>query len=207
MNCKAEEVQSRAALRSAYRQMGEIFLSFLDMSAGCVLHDHAGLGKKRLQQLFDITNNVLNTQMKHLAADGEKEEETVLTIIWKMKQELKICGFDFDAETAALEFKDPFHNTWHNASQRNQHEHRVNFVHRMHPTVAVYYLSILDYMHNEIGYGKERLHNLYVALREDYNLFLTAYLACKPKSDAEAEKMIEERQKRVEAFGLNVIEF
>lgn len=207
MKCKAQEVQSRAALRSAYRQMGEVFLSFLDASSGCVLHDHAGLGKKRLQRLLDITNNALNNSMKRMAADNEAEEETVLTVLWKVTSGLRYCGFDFEEETKALKFIDPFNDTWHTAAEKSKHAHRAEFVHRMTHATSVYYITILDYAHTEMGYGKGRLHNLYAALRGDFNKFLAAYLMCKPKGDAEAQKMLEERQKRIEEIGLTLVEY
>lgn len=206
MKCKAQEIQSRDMLRNAYRTMGEYFLSFLDVSTGRVLHKR-GFGAKRLQKIFSISNSALNDEMKRMAADGEQEEETVLTVMWKLTRDLKMCGFDFDAETKSLEFDDPFERTWHTAAEKSKHAHRSAFAHRMRPPVSAYYLSILDYAHTELGYGKGRLHDLYVDLRKDYNAFLAAYLMCKQKGDDEAKRMIEERQNYVTKIGLKLIEF
>lgn len=207
MKCKAQEVQSREALRKVYREMGEIILSFLDVSTGCVLHDFRGFGKKRLQQAFDITSAAINDCMTRMAADGEAEDETILTVIWKFKRELKACGFDYDAESEALAFSDPFERTWHTSAEKSKHTHRSEFVKRMRHATDAYYLSLLDYAHTELKYGKGRLHDLYAVLREDFNKFLGAYLMCKPKGDTEAQKMLKERQKRIEEIGLKLIEF
>jgi hypothetical protein len=187
--------------------MGEFFLSFLDVSTGSVLHKKYGLGKKSLQAVFNLTNKTLSDAMNRMAADNESDDETILTISWKLRRELEYCGFNYVEESKALAFVDPFDKTWHNASEKHKHNSRAEFVRRVSVSVELYYLTILDYMHTEKGFGKKkRLHDLYAALREDYNKFLAAYLMCKPKGDAEAQNIILERQKQLEDIVLQLIE-
>lgn len=206
MKCHAEQIYAQQRLKESYRTMGEFFLSFLDVSTATVLHKKYRLGKKQLHKIFDITNKTLCDFLQRMAADNEPEDETILTIIWRMSRELQYCGFDYEKESQALAFNDPFNKTWHTAAEKHKHTSRTEFVRRVSPTTALYYIIILDYMRTEKGFGKKRLHDLYAALREDYNKFLAAYLMCKSKGDAEAQNIILERQKQLEDIGLQLIE-
>lgn len=206
MKCKAKEILAQRRREEAYQEMGTFFLAFLDASTGSVLHDKYNLGKKKLQQIFNITEHSLSAAMSRMAADNETEYDTILTVLWKMTQDFKYYGFDYAAETESLKFNDPFDKTWHNAATRLKHLRRTEFVRRMSPIVAFYYAIILDYMHTEKGFGKGRLHDLYSLLCEDYHRFLGAYLRCDAKGDAEAQNLVLERQKQIEDIGLTLVD-
>ena len=207
MKCRAREIQYREALHAAYHDMAEIFLSFLDVSAGCIVSEKCGFKKKRLQHLFDITNAALTDCMQRMAADGEEAEETAETALWKMVRDLKYHGFNFYDEKEAHAFVDPFFNTWHSEREIHKHESRAEFVSRMDTATDLYYVTLLNYMHDERGYGAMRLRELYADLREDLNKFLAAYVGrCDLKGDEEAQIMLEERQQRVIALGLVLID-
>lgn len=207
MKCKAREIQSREALRGAYRDMGEIFLSFLDVSTACIVSVKCGFKKKRLQHLFDITNAALADCMRRMAADNEEELETAETALWKMVHDLKYHGFNYYDEKEARAFVDPFFNTWHSDREIRKHASRAEFVSRMDVATDLYYVTLLNYMHDERGYGAIRLRELYADLREDFNKFLAAYVGrCDSRGDEEAQIMLEERQQRAIALGLTLIE-
>lgn len=208
MKCKAREIQSREALHAAYREMGETFLSFLDVSTGCIVSAMCGFKKKRLQHLFDITNSALTVEMNRMAAEGDDEEESAKNALYSMVFELKYHGFNYYDEKEATAFVDPFFDTWHSEREIHKHDSRAEFLRRMQTATDLYYITLLTYMHDERGYGAKRLRELYAELRADFNKFLAAYVGrCDLKGDEQAKRMIEERQKRCEDIGLSLVNF
>lgn len=207
MNCKAKEILARQALDKAYREVGESFLSFLDMSTGCIINDMHGFARKRLHRMFDAAKDELSYTMERCAADNEEVRETALTALAAMKNRLKLYGFDYDAVTKEMPYRDVFGETWHSARDRQKHEGRVAWVENVEVATSVYYCSILVHLHDECGFGEGRLTVSYRAMRADYNEFVGLYLRCKEQADRQMTKMIEDRQARIEKLGLSLVEF
>ena len=206
MKCNGELILSRNRLTEAYHEVGASFLSFLDMSTGCIVYDTYGHAKKRLQRLFNTAKDDLYDLMDRMSGINDTVEDNAETALYKMVGELRYCGFDFWLETKKHIYDDPFDRTWHPQKIVHQHQSRVAFVEAMEMPVQTYYASILSYVREHCGFGEKRLCDLYAALRKDYNLFIGAYLRCDDKGNAEMIRMIATRQDRIVKLGLDLVD-
>lgn len=206
MKCNGELILARNKLTEAYHEVGASFLSFLDMSTGCIVYDTYGHARKRLQQLFNTAKDDLYDLMERMSGTNDTVEDNAETALFHMVRELGYCGFDFWAETKKHAYSDPFDRTWHPKHIVHQHKNRADFVEAMEMPVQTYYASILSYVREHCGFGEKRLSELYAALRADYNLFIGAYLRCDEKSNTEMRRMIATRQDRIVKLGLELVD-
>lgn len=206
MKCRAEEKLAHDRVNKAYKSMGKTVLSFLDASAGCMIHKHYGYGKKRLSYMFKDTMDRLDGLMEHYGSDGDDTKERADISLYVMIRRFAECGFDFKRETENMPAEDPFTKSWHPANMHSKHKHRVDLLNSMELVVQTYHAMILLWFRENHGYGAYRLLILYRRLRADYNLFVSEYLRCSTSGDANIQRMLSERQKKIEEIGLELVD-
>lgn len=206
MKCHAEEKLAREMANQSYKSMGKTVLSFLDASCGCRIYDLYGYGKKRLSSMYKETMDCLDELMEHYGASGDDTKERTDISLFVMKRRLAECGFDFGRETENMPIPDPFLKSWHPANMHGKHKHRLDFLNSVELVTQAYHAMILLWFREKRGYGALRLSVLYRTLRADYNLFASEYLRCNSAGDANIQKMLSERQKKIETIGLELID-
>lgn len=206
MKCNGELILYQNRLTEAYHEVGASFLSFLDMSTGCIVYDTHGHAKKRLQRLFNTAKDDLYDLMERMSGINDTVEDNAENALYKMVRELRYCGFDFWAESEKHAYKDPFEKTWHSQKIIQQHTSRAAFVQAMAMPTQTYYASILMYVRDYCGFGAKRLSELYALFMEDYNRFIAQYLRCTQSGNEEMLRMIAVRQERIVKLGLELID-
>lgn len=206
MKCHAEEKLAQQKVNHAYKSMGKTILSFLDVSSACVIHDLCGFGCKRLGSMYRETMDGLDELMEHYGASGDDTKERTDISLFVMTRRLSECGFDFAEETKNMPPADPFLKSWHPANMHSKHKHRLDFLNSMELVVQTYHAMILLWFRENHGYGAQRLSVLYRSLRADYNEFVSEYLRCNSAGDANIQRMLSERQEKIEKIGLELIE-
>lgn len=206
MKCRAEEKLACERVNHAYKSMGKTVLSFLDASTACVVHKRYGYGKKRLSYVFNETMDRLDELMEYYGTEGDDAKERTDISLYVMCRRLAECGFNFEQETKNMPAADPFLKSWHPANMHGKHKHRVDLMNSMELVVQTYHAMILFWHRENRGFGAQRLSDLYRLLRADYNDFVSEYLRCSSAGDANIQKMLSERQKKIEEIGLELVD-
>jgi hypothetical protein len=206
MKCNTRRAGA-AKLTAAYQTIGKSILAYLDASAGCVVCDLCGYKKKRLQDMYDTTQNDLHYMMDQYGEDKDDQRTRATAALNKVKKKLaEYAAFDFDEATAAYPPDDVFHRTWHNQADIHKHGTREKFMADMEVVVQTYHAQILHWFWLHKAFGRDRLMKLYGLLRQDYNLIVTEYLRCSAAGDKKIKDMLKERQDRLQAIGLEFVE-
>ena len=93
MRCAYREVMAQEKCLSAYREITDHFLEFLDASAGCVMHRLHGHGQNRLFDMYGGLVDAVNDAMTEttLTEDeiGEDAPENVRAILARIQNQPK----------------------------------------------------------------------------------------------------------------------
>lgn len=202
MKCNTRRAREESVI-NAYQVIGKSILAYLDASAGCVVSDLCGFKRKRLQAMYDTTNESVNYLMEHYGEGCVDTRERADAALWSAKRRLKdYANFDFDEATEAYQAKDTFFSTWHSQSDISKHRTRMQFIEDMDLVARTYHVTILFWFWQTYGYARDRLTRLYRLLREDYNLWITEYLRCNAAGDKKTQEMLLQRQDRMQELGL-----
>lgn len=202
MKCNTRRAKEDAVI-SAYQFIAKNILAFLDASAGCVVTDLCGYKRKRLQSMFDATQETISHFMDRygegLDACSERAEAANFTVKRRLKEYAK---FDFDAATKEMLPEDNFGKTWHSQADIRKHGTRSQFIADMELVVHTYHGCILYWFWETYGFAHDRLTRLYRLLREDYNRWIAEYLKCTLAGDKKTQEMLAKRQDKMEALGM-----
>lgn len=202
MKCNTRRAREEMVI-SAYQTIGKAILAFLDASVGCVVTELCGFKRKRLQAMYDATQESINYMMKRYGEGSEDCRERADNAVFYAKRQLReYAGFDFDAVTDELRPVDVFPRTWHSQADISKHNTRRILMDDMELVVQTYHATTLHWFWQEHGYGHDRLTRLYRLLREDYNPWITEYLKCTAAGDRKTQEMLTERQDRMQSLGL-----
>lgn len=203
MKCYTKGAKAKK-LTEAYQTIGKCILEYLDASSGCVVNEHFGYKKKRLQDMFDTTQNYLNYMMDLYGKEKDGHRKRAETTIKEVADKLrKYAEFDFIQTTKEYAaYRDVFFDKWHKEKEVNKHASREAFIADMEPVAQVYHAQLLHWFWLHKGFGCGRLNTLYKLLREDYNLMITEYLRCNAAGDNKIKAMLKERQDKLEDIGM-----
>lgn len=203
MNCYTKGAKAKK-LTEAYQNIGKSVLAYLDASAGCVVHDHFGYKKKRLQDMFDTTQDYLDYMMDVYGKEKDDHRKRAETALKKVADKLlEYADFDFFQTTKEYAvYRDEFFDKWHKEKEVRKHATREKFINDMEPVAQIYHAELLHWFWLHKGFGKWRLETLCKLLRQDYNLMITEYLRCSAAGDDKIQTMLKERQDRLEALGM-----
>lgn len=215
--------------RGLYRTMGMEFMVFLDMSIGVIVHNLCGHAKTRLGRMFDsIAEDVdgrldvlsetnvgeipanatdeLRELMEQIKSRHEDPADSLKSARVSYRMNLKDCGFDLDAETAAHAFVIPPLTGSLDPAKEANYNLRKNFLEVFDDVVVSYHASVLEYFRAKHRYGAGRMRVLYRLMREDYNRYAANYMRCCEYGDSMRHRMTRERQAVLEKMGVPMIE-
>ena len=202
MKCNAKRAR-QDRLIAAYQTIGKSILEYLDASVGCVVTDLCGYKRKRLQEMYDTTHDIISNLMERYGIGCEDSRDQADFALFAAKTKLKeYAGFDFDEVTEMLKPDDVFGRTWHTNADVMKHVSRTQFITDMELVVRTYHATILLWFCGKKGYAHDRTKRLYGNLREDYNKWVTEYLRCNAAGDKKIQEMLTERQNKLLALGL-----
>lgn len=202
MKCNTRRAKEEMVI-SAYQTIGKTIIAYLDASAGCVVTDLCGFKRKRLQAMYDTTQDTISYLMARYGEGSEDCRERADHAVFYTQRQLRECaGFDFPEMTEAMKPQDDFGRTWHSPADISKHKTRMIFVADMELVVQTYHATILYWFWQTYGYAHDRLTRLYRLLREDYNLWVTEYLRCSSAGDRAAQELLTKRQDRMQDIGM-----
>lgn len=207
MKCNVKGAKEKR-LTEAYQIVGKSILAYLDASAGCVVCDLCGYKRKRLQDMFNTTQDYLHYMMDLYGKEKDDHRKKAAAALKETVDKLRdYADFDFTKATAVYSaYKDVFYDTWRNEADTHKHETRMLFLADMEPVAQTYHAQVLHWFWLHKAFGRDRLMKLYGLLRQDYNLMVTEYLRCNAAGDKKIQDMLKERQDELQAIGLEFVE-
>lgn len=225
MRCAYLEVMAQEKCLSAYREITDHFLEFLDASAGCVMHRLHRHGQNRLFDMYGGLVDAVNDAMTEttLTEDeiGEDAPENVRAILNRIQNQPKSetqlaeeaveeykdilarCGFDMDAVAESVPKVDRFAR-WDMEDYTASHAVRERFLNNVWIIVQMYHGALLCWLRKNRGFGAERLTTTYRALLADYYDYCGWYLRSTESGDYTAYRMAKDRVKECKRIGITL---
>lgn len=225
MRCAYREVMAQEKCLSAYREITDHFLEFLDASAGCVMHRLHGHGQNRLFDMYGGLVSAVNDAMTEttLTEDeiGEDAPENVRAILARIQNQPKSesqlaeeaveeyrdtlakCGFDMDGVAESVPKIDRF-TRWDMVDYAASHAVRERFLDNVWIIVQMYHGALLCWLRKHRGFGAERLTTTYRALLADYYNYCGWYLRSTEHGDFTALRMVKDRVKECRRIGITL---
>lgn len=174
MKCKAAEVLHDKREQACGAEYGLIFLEFIDcMISDQVMEQHKWR-RKRLQWLYDTERHFLSDYISRYVADGgqikdrhrgyramtegELLSDGIETTQEKVDGELAAIGFTYDP---AVLVPKQYRTGWKRRDQSKAAVRMAWYAQNGGRAARLYLTSLLQMMHDERGFGAERLGKLF----------------------------------------------
>lgn len=206
MKCVAKKMYAQKQLADAYHDLGELFIRFLDVSTGYVLHTHPKLlfGQKRLYKYYEQSAKGLTKTLNFYAADGDGDREAVDISLFVYEKRLKEIGVnlkEIDAEILK-EFDGKLVGANWNKVARKKTRSRSEFLKTVDLPAKTYHAAALWYLHEEYGLSAGRLPEIYRTFRRLYYSFCESYINGTVYGDEACRKTILHYTKELEKIGI-----
>lgn len=206
MKCMAEKIYAQKQITEAYHDLGELFIRFLDVSTGYVLHTHPKLlfGQKRLYKYYEQSAKGLTQTLNFYAADGDGDREAVDISLFVYEKRLKEIGVDLKEIDAEIlkEFDGKLVGASWSKAARKKTRSRSEFLKTVDLPSKTYHAAALWYLHEEYGLSIGRLPEIYRIFRRLYYSFCELYINGTVYGDEACRKTIQYYTKELEKIGI-----
>lgn len=219
MRCKAAEVLHDKREQACGAEYGLIFLEFIDcMISDQVIMQHKWR-RKRLQWLYDTERHFLSDYISRYVADkgyvkdehrgrremteGELLSDALETTQEKVDGELKAIGFTYDP--AALIPKQ-YRTGWKRRDQSKAAVRMAWYASNGGRAARLYLTSLMQMIHEEKGFGAERLRKLFDPVAGEIRWFVEKFFLGTDAGDAEIKKKIDAVHKKLQEYGLELVQ-
>lgn len=200
MKCKWKDAFEQQQLTDVCDHLGNKWLDFIEGLTAVGFNKVFGWGKKRVGEMYDGSQEMLNEYMSLYASEKDTIWETTLTANFSLERQLKDIGVDIAAINRDIPIYDGFVKFWRPEKDRQKHDWRADWVANMDKKLFVYLGVLFLWAHEKHGYAGLRLNRLYRFFREQYVEFAGLYLTCKEKDDHKMVGMIEALVKEANAI-------
>ena len=200
MTCDYKNVFEHKQLTDVCDHLGNKWLDFIEGLTAVGFNKVFGWGKKRVGEMYDGSQEMLNEYMSLYASDGDSVWETTLTANFSLERQLKDIGVDIDAINRDIPIYDGFVKFWRPEKDRQKHDWRADWVANMDKKLFVYLGVLFLWAHEKHGYAGLRLNRVYRYLRTEYARFAELYLMCRDKENHQMVGMIERVTKQANAI-------
>lgn len=196
MKCAYKQAMESKALGDATESMLSVYLGI----SVCALRELFGFGFKRLskysKEMVEDAEQIFSQYQ-----DGDDVADGVLTSYYAARRAVKDLGVDLDLierETRC----DAFESLWGGAARRKRVEDRRDYLTRIERTVGTLWLLTMLWLHDEYGFGYERLGRYYRKCQETLMTeFSAPYLQLKNET---LQKFFDDLKQKCEEFGVAV---
>lgn len=200
MKCAWEKALAEQVVHDTTSLMIDCMLN----SAAYVARITRGFGVERLSRLLVTASDEMNAVFNWAEEVESDDLEIVLTSSASMRRELRLYGVDYCNLRASIAIPDRFCTTWRNECERDLHNRRLRYLDTLAVAQEPIHTGLLISAHNEYHYGKDRLEQFYRDIRADFDLFVTEYLDCRPKSEQRIRDMLKARKDALAKCGLSI---
>ena len=219
MKCKAAEVLHDRREQACGADYGFIFLDFIDCMVSEQMMVQYGWRQKRLQWLYDTERHFISDYIGRYAADGgrvkdahqgyrdktgeELMTEAVETAQERVDRELSAIGFDYDpAELVPSGWK----NGWKRQSQSKAALRMAWYATNGGRAARMYLTSLMQMFHDDKGFGAVRLRRIFEPVAAEIRWYLEKFFVGTDACDLEIKRRIEGVHKRLEEYGLEMVQ-
>lgn len=200
MTCDWKNAFEHQQLTDVCDHLGNKWLDFIEGLTTVGFNKVFGWGKKRVGEMYDGSQEMLNEYMSLYASEKDTIWETTLTANFSLERQLKDIGVDIAAINRDIPIYDGFGKLWRNKKDRDQHGFRVNWIETMEKKLFVHWGVLFLWTHGKHGYAGLRLNRVYRYIRTEYVKFAELYLMCREKDNYKMVGMIEAVVKEANAI-------
>lgn len=218
MKCKAAEVLHDKQEQACGAEYGLIFLEFID----CMVSDQMiriGWRRKRLQWLYDTERHFLSDYISRYIADkgqvkdkhqgyramteAELLSNALETTQDKVDRELAAIGFTYDPNALVPQ---KYRTGWRRREQGKAAVRMAWYAQNGGRAARLYLTSLLEMIHDERGFGAERLGKLFDPVAAEVRWYVEKFFLGTDAADLEIKKKIDAVHKKLEGFGLEMVQ-
>lgn len=219
MKCKAAEVLHDKQEQACGAEYGLIFLEFIDcMISDQMMAQHKWRGK-RLQWLYDTERHFLSDYISRYVADkgqvkdkhqgyramteAELLSNALETTQDKVDRELAAIGFTYDPNALVPQ---KYRTGWRRREQGKAAVRMAWYAQNGGRAARLYLTSLLEVIHDERGFGAERLGKLFDPVAAEVRWYVEKFFLGTDAADLEIKKKIDAVHKKLEGFGLEMVQ-
>ena len=218
MKCKAAEVLHDKREQACGAEYGLIFLEFIDCMVSAQMI-RIGWRRKRLQWLYDTERHFLSDYISRYVADrgyvkdehrgrremteGELLSEGIETTQERVDKELAAIGFTYDP--AAL-VPEGWKTGWKRREQSKAAVRMAWYASNGGRAARLYLTSLLQMMHDERGFGAERLGKLFDPVAAEVRWYVEKFFLGTEAGDREIKKKIDAVHERIAQCGVELVQ-
>lgn len=219
MKCKAAEVLHDKREQACGAEYGLIFLEFIDCMMSDQIMDQHKWRRKRLQWFYDRERHFLSDYIARYVADkghvkdqhrgyrpmteGELLSEGIETTQERVDKELASFGFTYDP---AVLVPSGWKAGWKRREQSKAAVRMAWYAQNGGRAARLYLTSQIKMLHDERGFGAERAGKLFDPVAAEIRWFLEKFFAGTDAADLEIKKKIDAVHKKLEGFGLEMVQ-
>ncbi len=219
MKCKAAEVLHDKREQACGAEYGLIFLEYIDCVISDKLMTQHGWRRNRLQWLYDTERHFLSDYIARFVADkgrtkdrhrgyramteGELLTEGVETTQERVDKELAAFGFTYDP---AMLVPEGWKTGWKRREQSKAAVRMAWYASNGGRAARLYLTSLLQMLHDERGFGAERLGKLFDPVAAEIRWYVEKFFTGTDAADAEIKKKIDAVHKQLEGYGLELVQ-
>ena len=183
---------------------GRELLYFLDASSAAYLRKTYGYGKTLIYRFLTEAYNSMVDDMEWYSAENDCERGKICNAYYAALNRLKCANINLK------EWEDDIvkNHTYKVFSGRRAgkqfQNNRIDFVKHAWLIANSYYAQVMEWLHNDRGFGAARCKKAYYDLRQIYDEYMDHYLWCSDLGDAYCKKMTEEAKKTVEELSISI---
>ena len=219
MKCKAAEVLHERREQACGAEYGLIFLEFIDCMVSDKMMSGHGWRRKRLQWLYDRERHFLSDYISRYAAErgqvkdphhgyramteGELASNAIETTQDKVDRELAAIGFTYDPAVLVPSGRK---TGWKRREQSRAAVRMMWYSTNGGRAARLYLTSLLQMLHDEKGFGAERLRTVFDPVAEEIRWYVEKFFLATDAGDMEIKKKIDAVHKRLEGYGIELVQ-
>lgn len=219
MKCKAAEVLHDKQEQACGAEYGLIFLEFIDcMISDQMMAQHKWRGK-RLQWLYDTERHFLSDYISRYVADkgqvkdkhqgyramteAELLSNALETTQDKVDRELAAIGFTYDPNALVPQ---KYRTGWRRREQGKAAVRMAWYAQNGGRAARLYLTSLLEMIHDERGFGAERLGKLFDPVAAEVRWYIEKFFLGTESGDREIKKKIDAVHERIAECGVELVQ-
>jgi hypothetical protein len=219
MKCLAEEALRGKREHDRGAEYGLVCLEFIDVSVSRQMMRQHGWRRVRLQRMYDEERHYLSDYIGRYAADGgvvkdrhkgfrsltegEIMSNAIEATQEKIDRELEAIGFVYDPDELVPKGS---RNTWRRKDLAKSAKRMMWYAQYGGRAARLYLTCLLMYLHDNCGFGKDRLRRLYDPVAADLRWYTQKFFVGTDACDAEIKKRIDDAHAEIESCGVELVQ-
>lgn len=191
MSAEEEERYNKRCIRE-----NDKIMHYADHLQVLSLRENLGFGYKRLGQYNDGAYELGAWYIERYTGENEHDDSYAVTSYYAIMRDLIADGWDPEEHLWKDDVFLAFPADKNSAQARREHEARAEYARKISFYVREMYCMSAKWLHDERGFGAERLNRVLAPAADGYLALMRQYMRCSLAGDTEMCRMIAETDKR-----------